>query len=168
MTAFDRTRCDACSVTPLQTQSSNLLSPSRRKMPEPLHIKRLEKLHVLPFLPWRNSMFRHTLMFLLVVAGFLSVTSQTQAQQPDNGDALPMTTSTSAAQYFPKPLTYPQQLARHEAEQRTMRMEHNRWIGFDPARPATNASYMYSGLYNFNSGNNYSIAYASRHRFYVW
>jgi len=107
-------------------------------------------------------------MFLLVVAGFLSVTSQTQAQQPDNGDALPMTTSTSAAQYFPKPLTYPQQLARHEAEQRTMRMEHNRWIGFDPARPATNASYMYSGLYNFNSGNNYSIAYASRHRFYVW
>ncbi len=113
-------------------------------------------------------MFRQILLFLLVTAGSLSMTSQTQAQQPETSDSLPMTTSTSAAQYFPKPLTYPQQIARFEAEQRAMRMEHNRWIGFDPARPATNASYMYSGLYNFNSGSSYSIAYGSRHRFYGW
>ena len=115
-------------------------------------------------------MFKQTLLFLLILTGYLSVNAQAQAQQPDSGDSLPMSTSNSAAQYFPKPLTYPQQLARYEAEQRTMRMEHNRWIGFDPARPATNASYMYSGLYNFNAGNSYSysIAYGSRHRFYGW
>ncbi len=113
-------------------------------------------------------MFTQTLMSLLVVAGTLSIVCQAQAQEPEASDTLPLSTSTSAAQYFPKPLTYSQQLARYEAEQRTMRIEHNRWIGFDPARPATNASYMYSGLYNFKVGNSYSIAYGSRHRFYGW
>jgi hypothetical protein len=115
-------------------------------------------------------MHRQNKLFLLVVAALLSASLQASAQDPleHDKDVLPMTTSTSAAMYFPKPLTYPQQMARYEAEQRTMRMERNRWFGFEPARPSTNSSYMYSGLYNFNSGNSYSVAYGSRHRFYGW
>ncbi len=111
-------------------------------------------------------MNRQTLLCLLAIWGIVSVSQQSQAQE---NDVLPMSTSTSAAVlYEPKPLTYPQQLARFQAEQRMMRMEYNRWIGFDPARPATNSSYMYSGLYNFNGGTSYSVAYGSRHRFYGW
>ncbi len=115
-------------------------------------------------------MHRQNIMLLLVVAALMSVPFQARAQQDleHEKDVLPLTTSTSAALYFPKPLTYPQQMARYEAEQRTMRMERNRWIGFDPARPVTNSSYTYSGLYNFNSGNSYSVAFGSRHRFYGW
>lgn len=112
-------------------------------------------------------MLRQNMLILLVVAALMSVSFQARAQEPEK-DVLPLTTSTSAAMYFPKPLTYPQQMARYEAEQRTMRMERNRWIGFDPARPITNASYTYSGLYNFNPGNSYTVAYGSRHRFYGW
>lgn len=115
-------------------------------------------------------MHRQNLLFLLVVAAIMSVPFQAKAQQPlePEKDVLPLTTSTSAAMYFPKPLTYPQQIARYEAEQRSMRMERNRWIGYEPARPNTNSSYMYSGLYNFSAGNDYSVAYGSRHRFYGW
>jgi hypothetical protein len=112
-------------------------------------------------------MHRHNILLLIVVAALMVVPYQSQAQEPEK-DVLPLTTSTSAAMYFPKPLTYPQQMARYEAEQRSMRMERNRWIGFDPARPITNSSYTYSGLYNFNPGSSYSIAYGSRHRFYGW
>ena len=112
-------------------------------------------------------MNRRVLLCLLTVWGFLSVGQQLHAQKPD--DVLPMSTSTSASVIFePRPLTYPQQMARYQAEQRLQRMEYNRWIGFDPARPATNSSYMYSGLYNFNAGNSYSVVYGSRHRFYGW
>ena len=113
------------------------------------------------------SMHRQKTLFLLVVTALMSVPFQAQAQEPEK-EVLPLTTSTSAAMFFPKPLTYPQQMARYEAEQRTMRMERNRWIGFDPARPLTNSSYTYSGLYNFNPGNSYSLAYGSRYRFYGW
>ena len=106
-------------------------------------------------------------LFLLAVVVLMLAPLQVQAQEPEK-DVLPLTTSTSAAMYFPKPLSYPQQMARFEAEQRSMRMEHNRWIGLDPARPITNSSYTYSGLYNFNPGSSYSLAYGSRHRFYGW
>ncbi len=114
-------------------------------------------------------MNKQTILFLLIAASAMAAPLQSQAQEPDSANPLPMSTSTSASQYFPKPLTYPQQLARYEAEQRAMRMEYNRWIGFDPARPTTNSSFMVSGLYNFApSYNSYSIAYGSRHRFYGW
>lgn len=115
-------------------------------------------------------MHRQSKLFLLAVAVVTTTALQARAQDPfePNKDVLPLTTSTSAEMYFPKPLTYPQQMARYEAEQRTMRMERNRWIGFEPARPVTNSSYTYSGLYNFTPGNNYSVAYGSRHRFYGW
>jgi hypothetical protein len=112
-------------------------------------------------------MLRQNVLIILVVAALTAVTFQARAQEPEK-DVLPLTTSTSAAMYFPQPLTYPQQMARYEAEQRTMRMERNRWIGFDPARPITNSSYTYSGLYNFNPGNSYLVAYGSRSRFYGW
>ncbi len=113
-------------------------------------------------------MHKRNTLFLLVITALMAVPLQAQQPQDINNEALPLTTSTSAAMYFPKPLTYPQQMARFEAEQRTMRMERNRWLGLDPARPITNSSYTYSGLYNFSLGNNYSVAYGSRHRFYGW
>lgn len=113
-------------------------------------------------------MNRQLIRVLLTIVGVVACATPSQAQEPESANALPMTTSTSAALYFPKPLTYPQQIARYEAEQRAMRMEYNRWIGFDPARPATNSSWMYSGLYNFTPSVSYSVAYGSRHRFYGW
>ena len=113
-------------------------------------------------------MTKQLIKMLLTIAGVLTAAVPALAQEPESANGLPMTTSTSASMYFPKPLTYPQQLARYEAEQRAMRMSYNRWIGFDPARPATNSSWMYSGLYNFTPSVNYSVAYSSRHRFYGW
>ncbi|MBX3421256.1 MAG: hypothetical protein KF752_06830 [Pirellulaceae bacterium] len=60
----------------------------------------------------------------------------------------PTATSLSHASgyYVPfKPLTISQQRARYEAEQRMYRTEWYQWIGYNPARPAVNASYMSFG-----------------------
>lgn len=79
---------------------------------------------------------------------FSQAQAQAQAQEDSLADikTLPMSNSPSSAYYQYKPLTFAQQQARFEAEQRAYRMEWNRWIGYSPLRPTTNASYM-SGSY---------------------
>lgn len=52
---------------------------------------------------------------------------------------LPLTTSSSLSGYdasIGKPLTIAQQRARYEADQRMLRMQWNKWIGYEPLRPA--------------------------------
>ncbi len=61
-------------------------------------------------------MHKRNTLFLLVITALMAVPLQAQQPQDINNEALPLTTSTSAAMYFPKPLTYPQQMARFEAE----------------------------------------------------
>jgi hypothetical protein len=70
--------------------------------------------------------------------------------------AMPVSNSPSAVYYQYKPLTFAQQRARFEAEQRMYRMEWNLWIGHSPLRPNSNASYMaasyYQNYYNADRG----------------
>jgi len=52
---------------------------------------------------------------------------------------LPLSTTTSLGNYevaLPKPLTLAQQRARYEADQRMLRIQWNKWIGYEPLRPA--------------------------------
>ena len=45
----------------------------------------------------------------------------------------------------PKPLSFAQRTARYQAEQAMMRIQWNKWIGYEPLRPHMNASYMSNG-----------------------
>lgn len=77
-----------------------------------------------------------------------SLTTALNAQQTTAVDsALPVSESTSIHYYQSQsqPLTYAQQRARFEAEQRIYRIEWNNWIGYSPSRPTVNSSYM-SGI----------------------
>ncbi len=65
--------------------------------------------------------------------------SMIQAQERIDQPMLPLTNSSSAKYVGGQPLTFAQQTARFEAEQRTMRLEWNKWIGHSPLRPAMNA-----------------------------
>jgi len=52
---------------------------------------------------------------------------------------LPLSTNVSVGRYdasVSKPLTIAQQRARFEADQRMLRMQWNKWIGYEPLRPA--------------------------------
>lgn len=74
--------------------------------------------------------------------------SQAVAQEPVESAPMPLSSS-NAAQYVSAPLSFAQQTARFEAEQRRMRMEWNKWIGHSPLRPHMNASYMSNGVQRF-------------------
>ena len=85
---------------------------------------------------------------LIAVAYFLlGVAGAAQAQQ--NGEMLPLSTSTSPSMQQEKPLTIAQQRARYAADQRMFRAEWNQWIGYEPLRPTVNASYMSNGVQRF-------------------
>ncbi len=61
------------------------------------------------------------------------------ARADETTQSLPMSTTTSIGSYeatVSKPLTIAQQRARYDADQRMMRMQWNKWIGYEPARPA--------------------------------
>jgi hypothetical protein len=71
---------------------------------------------------------------LLVLAAWAGA-----AQADDSGKSLPLSTTTSLGGYdatISKPLTIAQQRARYEADQRMLRMQWNKWIGYEPLRPA--------------------------------
>lgn len=81
------------------------------------------------------------------------------AARPDN--ALPLSDSSSLANQ-PRPLTYPQQVARFAAQQRVARIEFNRSIGYTPLRPTVNESvfaYSRSNYYMPATGGVYSPGY---------
>lgn len=83
---------------------------------------------------------------LLVV--WACATTAATGQQPDaQVGSLPISEVPSVHYYQmqSQPLTYAQQRARFESEQRLYRIEWNNWIGYSPSRPTLNASYM-SGI----------------------
>jgi hypothetical protein len=109
------------------------------------------------------------LSFLAIaIASVVFSQSVACAQDLKSREAIPLSNSPSLSDYSIKPLTFRQQQARFAAEQMQLRMEFNKWNGYSPTRPNTNASYMYTGLYDFYPASNYTVAYSSRHRFYGW
>lgn len=57
----------------------------------------------------------------------------------DTTKPLPLSTTASVGSYeatIEKPLTIAQQRARFDADQRMMRMQWNKWIGYEPLRPS--------------------------------
>lgn len=62
-----------------------------------------------------------------------------RADDPAHPPALPLTTTTSLGGYeasVSQPLTIAQQRARYDADQRMLRMQWNKWIGYEPLRPS--------------------------------
>jgi hypothetical protein len=108
----------------------------------------------------------------IAASAFLALTCFTQltwAQEkaPATSQPLPMTKSPSASNY-PKPLTFSQQQARYEAEQRTLRLEWYRWMGYTPSRPSLNASYQsYQPTFYYN-GHRGILINANNPRHWYW
>lgn len=72
------------------------------------------------------------------------------AQQPTPNNPLPLSrTPSSGYMLEPRPMSIPQQRAMFEADQRMLRMEWNKWIGYSPLRPNLNASYMSNGMQRY-------------------
>ena len=67
------------------------------------------------------------------------------AQELTPEPILPLSNTPSAAYPAWAPLTYAQQVARFESEQRMLRIQWNKWVGYDSLRPSMNASYMSNG-----------------------
>ncbi|MEM7474440.1 MAG: hypothetical protein AAF483_05550 [Planctomycetota bacterium] len=84
---------------------------------------------------------------LLVLALLVAFSSSLVGQEPKN-DSIPLT-STEASSYSVKPMTMAQQRAHFEAQQRMLRMEFNKWIGYSPLRPTMNSSYMSNGVQRY-------------------
>ncbi len=83
-------------------------------------------------------MIRSVLMRVVpCMIALVTVASSVQADDP--AQPLPLSATTSLGSYdatISKPLTIAQQRARYEADQRMLRMQWNKWIGYEPARPA--------------------------------
>ncbi len=99
---------------------------------------------------------------------FATPPSQTlHAQEPTaaNPIALPLS-SPSSASYNQEASGWSiiHQRAMFEAEQRMLRTEYNKWIGYNPARPNMNASYLSNGrqLYYIPSRAQFVNAGATR------
>ncbi len=113
-------------------------------------------------------MFKNPLAAL--VAGLLfvvAVQSVAIAQQPGEVSELPLSSS-NASSYVSAPLTFAQQTARFEAEQRMLRMEWNKWIAHSPLRPHMNSSYMSNGAPRFYLPSRGVIVSAGYARTWYW
>lgn len=76
-----------------------------------------------------------------------AVSTGLQASEPTSpSDKMSLSSSSSVGQ---QALTFPQQVARYEAQQRVMRMQWNANIGYSPLRPNMNASWMSNGVQVF-------------------
>lgn len=81
-----------------------------------------------------RSVLMRVVPCLLALATWVS---PLQADEP--GQPLPLSTTTSVGSYegaISKPLSIAQQRARYDADQRMARMQWNKWIGYEPSRPA--------------------------------
>ena len=88
--------------------------------------------------------YRFLIALLVSWAGMATIVQAQQALSPDSNLQVSDSTSIQYYQAQSQPLTYAQQRARFEAEQRLYRIEWNNWIGYSPSRPAVNSSYMSS------------------------
>jgi hypothetical protein len=96
------------------------------------------------------------------------VCGQANAQDNQNPLDLPITNSPSLSAYQYKPLTYAQQRARFESEQRALRMEWNNWIGYSPLRPNVNASYTSASSYQNYYATERGVIMNTGHRGWYW
>lgn len=89
-----------------------------------------------------------------------------EAQQPPE-PVIPLTNSPSS-EYMGQPLTYAQQIARFESDQRVLRLQWNQWIGYDPLRPTMNASYMSNGRQKYYIPSRSVIVSVGNSRAWYW
>ncbi len=79
-------------------------------------------------------------VLMRVVACLTALAALASPLRADDTDKpLPLSTTASVGSYdaaVSKPLTIAQQRARFEADQRMLRMQWNKWIGYEPLRPA--------------------------------
>jgi hypothetical protein len=87
-----------------------------------------------------------SLIPMLCLTATVFVASPLVAQEPQTDSSIPLSNISSTSYQAEPPLTYAQQTARFESDQRIMRMQFNKWIGYEPLRPAMNSSYMSNGL----------------------
>ncbi|MFN3189853.1 MAG: hypothetical protein ACE361_04965 [Aureliella sp.] len=106
------------------------------------------------------------LALLLVLSNSMVTTAQENAPA-ETTPPLPLSNSPST-NYVSKPLTFAQQTARFEAEQRILRLQWNKWIGHDPLRPTMNASYMSNGVHRFYIPQRAAIVSPSAMRSWYW
>lgn len=75
----------------------------------------------------------------LSLAVGLLISSAACAEDPSNPPPLPLSSPGSLGSYevvAPQPFTMAQQRARYDADQRMLRMQWNKWIGYEPLRPS--------------------------------
>ncbi|MCR9293167.1 MAG: hypothetical protein NXI32_10640 [bacterium] len=87
--------------------------------------------------------------FALAIFAIALTAAPLSGQEPLPDPDIPLSNSPSTSYASPPPLTYAQQTARFESEQRILRMQWNKWIGYEPLRPTMNASYMSNGVQRY-------------------
>lgn len=124
---------------------------------------------VFPFLQYvEKIMMQRTLAvaMLLVLSHSIAANAQENVVA-EKAPQLPLSNSPST-NYVSKPLTFAQQTARFEAQQRVLRMQWNKWIAHDPLRPTMNASYMSNGVQRFYIPQRAAIVSPSAMRSWYW
>lgn len=86
---------------------------------------------------------------LVVAMLFAANLSAQEAAETETATVEPLPLTTSSSQIEIKPPSIAQQRAQYEADQRMMRMEWNKWIGYSPLRPNMNASYYSNGFQRY-------------------
>lgn len=111
----------------------------------------------------RLSRLALSLALTFFVVGQSQCLAQEAAEEP-----LPLTQSPSVKYVTTQPLSFAQQQARFEAEQRSMRLQWNNWIGYSPSRPNMNASYMSNGVQRYYIPSRALIVSAGYTRTWYW
>ncbi len=83
---------------------------------------------------------------ILTIAAVAMLVAPSLATAQEPAKRLPLSSSPSASDYYPQPLTMAQQRAKFAADQRTLQLAWNDWIGYSPLRPNMNASYFSNGV----------------------
>ncbi len=109
-------------------------------------------------------------LFVAIAVGLIVMAANSvDAQEPAEAspsDRIPL--SNSPSYELPPPLTFAQQKARFQEEQRMLRMEWNKWIGYSPSRPNMNASYMSNGLQRYYIPSRGVIVTGYNHSGWYW
>ena len=96
------------------------------------------------------------------------IATRASAQEPVLEPRLPLSNAPSGSQAGFEALSYSQQIARFESDQRILRMQWNKWIGHEPLRPSVNASYMSNGLRQYYIPSRGLIVTAGPTRAWYW
>ncbi len=114
--------------------------------------------------------YRNAIAMVLLLTFFVSVQRIGQAQEPvgQPPQGIPLSSSPSVSYMPAVPMTIPQQRALFAAEQRMLRLEWNRWIGYSPLRPHMNASYMSNGVRTYFIPGRSVIVSAGRTPAWYW